>query len=89
MTKQTITRIFGVTTALALAYVPASAQVLPRPRPAMPFVNQGGCPSSYYQSGSYCAPISRDALPAVPKPLGANCPSGWHQSGAACVKTSR
>jgi hypothetical protein len=55
----------------------------------MPFVNQGGCPSGYYTSGSFCAPLNKDSRPAVPKPPGASCPSGWYQSGAACVRLNR
>ena len=73
--------------ALALLHDPASAQA--RSGGAMPFVNQGGCPSGYYTSGSFCAPLNKDSRPAVPKPPGASCPSGWYQSGAACVRLNR
>jgi hypothetical protein len=52
--------------ALALLHDPASAQA--RSGGAMPFVNQGGCPSGYYTSGSFCAPLNKDSRPAVPKP---------------------
>jgi hypothetical protein len=67
--------------ALALLHDPASAQ--------QPFVNQGGCPSGYYTSGSFCGPPNKDSRPAVPKPPGASCPFGWYQSGAACVRFNR
>jgi hypothetical protein len=73
--------------ALALLHDPASAQA--RSGGVMPFVNQGGCPSGYYTSGSFCAPLNKDSRPAVPKPPGASCPSGWYQSGAACVRLNR
>ena len=73
--------------ALALLHDPASAQA--RSGGAMPFVNQGGCPSGYYTSGSFCGPLNKDSRPAVPKPPGASCPSGWYQSGAACVQFNR
>ena len=73
--------------ALALLHDPASAQA--RSGGAMPFVNQGGCPSGYYTSGSFCGPPNKDSRPAVPKPPGASCPFGWYQSGAACVRFNR
>ena len=68
--------------ALALLHDPASAQ-------DEPFVNQGGCPSGYDTSGSFCGPPNKDSRPAVPKPPGASCPFGWYQSGAACVRFNR
>jgi len=53
---------------------------LPRPQPKV-----GTCPAGYSQSGSFCAPMRRDAPAAVPKGAG-QCPSGWMQSGAYCVE---
>jgi hypothetical protein len=66
--------------------VAAHARELPRSAGAQPFVNQGGCPSGYYLSGSFCTPLNKDSRPAVPRPLGASCPSGWYASGSGCVK---
>jgi hypothetical protein len=60
-----------------------------RARRHEPFVNQGGCPSGYDTSGSFCGPPNKDSRPAVPKPPGASCPFGWYQSGAACVRFNR
>jgi hypothetical protein len=48
--------------ALALLHDPASAQA--RSGGAMQFVNQGGCPSGYYTSGSFCGPLNKDSRPA-------------------------
>jgi hypothetical protein len=85
-----MTRVLIVLAALALAHLPAAARELPRPGAALPFAStDGNCPSGYYLSGSFCAPTSKDARPAVARPPGASCPSGWYQSGAACVQTNR
>jgi hypothetical protein len=47
------------------------------------------CPSGYYRSGSFCAPLNKDSWPAVPRPTGASCPSGWYASGSGCVRLNR
>jgi hypothetical protein len=76
--------------ALLVTTTAVQARELPRSGGAQPFVRQGGgCPSGYYSSGSYCAPLNRDSRPAVPKPPGASCPSGWYASGGACVQLNR
>ena len=59
----------------------ASAQPLPQP-------TVGACPSGYMQSGSFCAPMRRDAPAAIPKGSG-QCPSGWMQSGSYCLETRK
>jgi hypothetical protein len=81
--------ILAAIASLALSHVSASARELPRSGGAMPFVNQGGCPSGYYSSGGFCAPLNRDSRPAVARPPGASCPSGWYASGSGCVKLNR
>ena len=71
---------------LALSHAPAGA----RERGTQPFASKdGNCPSGYYRSGGFCAPLNRDSRPAVPRPAGASCPSGWYASGGACVKLNR
>jgi hypothetical protein len=77
---------FVMIAVLALLHDPPSARELSR---AMPYAKQGDCPSGYYTSGGFCAPLNKDSRPAVAKPPGASCPSGWYQSGAACVKLNR
>ena len=54
---------------------------------AYPLPKSGQCPAGYYQSGSYCAPMTDDAKQAIPK-IG-QCPSGWRQSGNYCEKITR
>jgi hypothetical protein len=54
-----------------------------RPQPKL-----GQCPSGYSQSGSFCAPMRRDAPSAIPKGQG-QCPSGWMQSGSYCLEMRR
>jgi hypothetical protein len=51
---------------------------------ALPVLKTGACPSGYFQSGGYCAPMSDKSPTAIPK-VG-SCPSGWRQSGAYCVE---
>jgi hypothetical protein len=63
---------------LLTSTTPALAQPLPQPK-------VGSCPSGYVQSGSFCAPMRRDAPAAILKSSG-QCPSGWAQSGAYCVE---
>ena len=46
-----------------------------------PIIKNGGCPSQYRSSGSYCVPISNKF--AIPKSGG--CPSGFFSSGSYCV----
>jgi hypothetical protein len=55
----------------------AAAQPMPQPK-------IGSCPSGYYESGGYCAPMKRDAPAAIPKT--GQCPSNWMQSGAYCIE---
>ena len=43
---------------LALALLQQPAQAQPRSGGAMPFVNQRGCPSGYYLTGGFCAPLN-------------------------------
>ncbi len=50
-----------------------------------PLPRQGGCPSGYSQSGSYCAPGS-SARYALLK--AGSCPSGYSQSGNYCLAGS-
>jgi hypothetical protein len=72
---------------LALLASPLHAEPSrPAPGEAQPFPSRGNCPSGYYTSGGFCAPLNRDSKPAVPKPPGASCPSGWYASGDACRK---
>jgi hypothetical protein len=65
---------------LALSYVPAGARELPRSGGAMPFVNQGGCPSGYYTSGG-------DRLSAPERP--ATWPSLWRRAAEVVDKILR
>jgi hypothetical protein len=90
MEARPMTKILAVAI-LALAFpLPAAARELPRPGGALPFAStDGNCPSGYYRSGSFCAPVSRDSRPAVARPPGASCPSGWYTSGSGCVQLNR
>jgi hypothetical protein len=60
---------------------PVVGQALPQPK-------IGSCPSGYYESGEFCAPMKRDAPAAIPKGKG-QCPSNWMQSGAYCIDMRR
>jgi hypothetical protein len=65
------------TLVLLLTTVNATAQPLPQ-------IKRGQCPSGYFQSGNYCAPMAGERRPAVPKVR--QCPSNWFQSGNYCKK---
>jgi hypothetical protein len=67
-------------TALVLLASLATAVAQPLPVPKV-----GSCPSGYSESGSFCAPMRRDAPAAGRKGQG-QCPAGWMQSGAYCVE---
>ena len=55
---------------------------------ASPVPKVGSCPSGYFQSGGFCAPINDKSKRAIPKGS-SQCPSGWVQSGAYCLEVSR
>src|SRR5262245_42727698 len=57
---------------------PGAGQPVPQPK-------VGACPRGCSQSGSFCAPMRRDAPTAIPKCSG-QCLSGWMQSGAYCLE---
>ena len=66
---------------LAIVLMILVEAALPVPRSA----TSSSCPTGYYASGGYCAPISSKSRPAVPR-SGTSCPSGWSSSGNFCVK---
>jgi hypothetical protein len=72
-----ITRTFLL---LLTTTIAATAQPLPQ-------VKSGQCPSGYYQSGDYCAPMHATKRDAVPKT--GQCPAGYSQSGNYCLEMRR
>jgi hypothetical protein len=48
----------------------------------LPVPKQGTCPSGYYTSGNFCAPMAGTQERALPK--AGSCPSGWFASGGFC-----
>jgi hypothetical protein len=71
---------------LALTLLAAPLYAEPSRETAQPFASRGNCPSGYYASSGFCAPLNADSKPAVPRPRGASCPTGWYASGDACRK---
>jgi hypothetical protein len=68
---------------LAVLFVPLAAMAQPLPVP-----KTGSCPPGFYESGGHCAPMKRDAPPAIPKGKG-QCPSGWRSEAHYCVEMKR
>lgn len=66
-----------------LALLPAIAMAQ---QPIRPLPRQGGCPSGYISSGSYCnpGPNARGAIERV-----GSCPSGYFSSGTYCLATAQ
>ncbi len=67
---------------LALLPITALAQ-----QPVQPLPKVGGCPLSYYASGSYCVPSKSGNTRGAIEKTGGSCPLGFYSSGAYCVSS--
>lgn len=83
---QPVERRVGI--AILVAGIVSALTIMTAAAFELPLRKTGQCPTNYYQSGAYCAPIpSAAARPAIPK-VG-QCPVGWSQSGNYCIAPAR
>ena len=61
--------------------VAASVSAAIAQQPVRPLPKVGGCPLSYYASGSYCVPSRSGNVRGALEKTGNSCPLGFYSSG--------